>query len=92
MSTAVLAQAGGADLTGWYVGFSIGIVVVLVVVALVVPILVLAHRIGQQAPAINAALRDAERHTRPLADLSVTIDHADVITAGLRRGRQRLGG
>lgn len=82
----------GADLTGWYVGFAIGIVVVLVVVALVVPILVLAHRIGKQAPAIDDALRASERNTRPLADLTTTIDHADVITAGLRRGRQRLGG
>lgn len=80
------------DLFGWYLGFGIGIVVVLVVVALVVPILVLANRIGKQAPAINAALQQAEHNTRPLAALSQTIEHADVITAGLRRGRQRLGG
>ncbi|BBF99114.1 MULTISPECIES: hypothetical protein [Pseudonocardia] len=79
-------------MTGWYVGFAIGIAVVLVVVALVVPILVLAHRIGKQAPAIDAALQDAERNTRPLADLATTVEHADVITAGLRRGRGRLGG
>lgn len=87
-----LAQGAGADLTGWYIGFGIGIFVVLVVVALVVPILVLASRIGKQAPAINLALQDAERNTRPLADLRTTIEHADVITAGLRRGRERLGG
>ncbi len=79
-------------MTGWYIGFTIGVIVVLVVVALVVPILVLANKIGKQAPEINAALADAERNTRPLAALSDTIDHADVITAGLRRGRQRLGG
>lgn len=79
-------------MTGWAVGFTIGAIVVLVVVALVVPILVLAHRIGKQAQEINTALLEAERNTRPLAALSDTIDHADVITAGLRRGRLRLGG
>ncbi|NMH95178.1 hypothetical protein HF519_27205 [Pseudonocardia bannensis] len=73
-------------------GFGIGIVVVLVVVALVVPILVLAYKIGKQAPAINEALQQSERNTRPLAALRQTIDHAEVITAGLRRGRERLGG
>lgn len=80
------------DMFGWYLGFAIGIVVVLLVVALVVPILVLAHRIGTQAPVINNGLRQAEHNTRPLATLAHTIDHADVITAGLHRGRQRLGG
>lgn len=79
-------------MTGWYIGFAIGIVVVLVVVALVVPILVLAHRIGKQAPAIDAALRQAETNTRPLAALTTTIDHIDVIAEGLARGRARLGG
>ena len=39
--------------TGWVIGYVIGIAVVLVVVALVVPILVLAHRIGGQATAID---------------------------------------
>ncbi|NMH96351.1 hypothetical protein HF526_03285 [Pseudonocardia sp. K10HN5] len=73
-------------------GFGIGIVVVLVVVALVVPILVLAHRIGEQAQVINSGLQQSERNTRPLAALRQTIDHAEVITAGLRRGRERLGG
>ncbi|WP_250550113.1 hypothetical protein [Pseudonocardia sp. H11422] len=87
-----LAQTAGPDMSGWYLGFGIGIVVVLVVVALVVPILVLAHKIGKQAPAISAALQQSERNTRPLADLRQTIDHAGVITAGLRRGRERLGG
>ncbi|MBV9315421.1 MAG: hypothetical protein JO100_17200 [Pseudonocardia sp.] len=73
-------------------GFTIGVIVVLVVVALVVPILLLAHKIGKQAAAINATLGKAERNTRPLTDLTTTINHAEVITAGLRRGRERLGG
>ncbi|WIX75804.1 hypothetical protein QRX50_30525 [Amycolatopsis carbonis] len=78
--------------TGWIIGFSIGAAVVLVVVALVVPILVLARSIGEAAPLIHDELKAAERNTAPLAELRTTIDHAEVIVAGLRRGRERLGG
>lgn len=81
-----------ADLTGWNVGLIIGIVVVVAVVALVTPIIVLAYRIGKQAPRIDAALRRAEANTAPLAALTTTIDHAETIVAGLERGRHRLGG
>ena len=77
---------------GWNLGLVIGIVVVLVVVALVTPILVLAYKIGRQAPRINAALQEARVNTEPLAALETTIDHASMIVAGLRRGRERLGG
>ncbi|QYN26539.1 hypothetical protein K1T34_46960 [Amycolatopsis sp. DSM 110486] len=73
-------------------GFSIGVVIVLVVVALVVPILALARSIGRAAPLIDDELKAAERNTAPLAELRTTIDHAEVIVAGLRRGRERLGG
>jgi len=82
----VLASAG------WTIGYVVGIVVVLVVVALVVPILVLAHRIGRQAAAIDASLGDSVRHTAALAQLNTTIDHATEIISGLQRGRERLGG
>jgi hypothetical protein len=78
--------------TGWFVGYSIAVVVVLVVVALVVPILLLANGIGKEAPMINEPLQQAVRNTAPLADLRTTIDHAEVIVAGLSRGRARLGG
>jgi hypothetical protein len=81
-----------ADLTGWNVGLIIGLVVVVAVVALVTPIILLARRVGKQAPAINAALRQAEQNTAPLAALTTTIDHAETIVAGLARGRSRLGG
>lgn len=81
-----------ADLTGWNVGLVIGLVVVVAVVALVTPIIVLAYRIGKQAPRIDAALRQAESNTAPLAALTTTIDHAETIVAGLERGRHRLGG
>jgi hypothetical protein len=78
--------------TGWAIGYTIGIVVVLVVVALVVPILLLARSIGNQAKQINDSLTESVHNTAALAELRTTIDSADVIVAGLRRGRARLGG
>jgi hypothetical protein len=65
---------------------------VLVVVALVVPILLLAHKIGGQATAINDSLTESVDNTAGLAELNTTIDSAGVIIAGLERGRARLGG
>jgi len=77
---------------GWTLGYVIAIVVVLVVVALVVPILLLARRIGTQAGDIDDSLAESVTHTAALAGLRDTIEHAGVIVAGLRRGRERLGG
>lgn len=92
--TLLLAQpaTGDPDLFGWNLGFIIAIVVIGAVVALVAPILVIAGRIGRQAPMINEALEQAYRNTLALADLRHTIDHVQVIVAGLERGRSRLGG
>lgn len=86
-----LAAASGST-TGWVVGYTIAIVVVLVVVALVVPILLLAHAIGGEASQINDALTEAVHNTAALAQLHTTSESADVIVAGLQRGRARLGG
>jgi hypothetical protein len=80
------------DYSGWVAGYVVGIVVVLAVVALVVPILLLARKIGGQARAIDESLAESVRHTAALAGLRTTTEHAEVITAGLRRGRSRLGG
>lgn len=88
----VLAQDADASLFGWHLGLVIGLVVVVVVVALVTPILLLARRIGQQAARLDDGLRRAEENTAALAGLRITIDHARVIAAGLRRARTRLGG
>ncbi|HEY4458455.1 MAG TPA: hypothetical protein VGN81_29355 [Pseudonocardiaceae bacterium] len=77
---------------GWTLGLIIGLVIVLVVVALVTPILILANRIGKQAPQINEALQQAKDNTAPLAALSTTIEYAVGIIGGLKRGRTRLGG
>jgi hypothetical protein len=78
--------------TGWAIGYTVGIVVVLVVVALVVPILLLAHRIGEQAAAIDESLKQSVENTAGLAGLRTTIESAQIIVAGLNRGRTRLGG
>lgn len=78
--------------TGFAIGYTIGIVVVLIVVALVVPILVLAKKIGDDAAGINDGLTAAATNTASLKELSTTIDSAERITAGLERGRKRLGG
>ena len=89
---AVLAASGSINHTWWIVGYAIGVVIVRVVVALVVPILLLARKIGQAAPLINAELVKARDTTAPLAALSTTITYAQTIVAGLARGRARLGG
>jgi len=77
---------------GWLVGYVITVVVVLVVVALVLPILILAGSIGKEAKMINDSLTESVHNTAALKGLHSTIDHAEVIVAGLARGRQRLGG
>ena len=76
----------------WTIGYTIAIVIVLVVVALVVPILLLARSIGNEAKQISGSLTESVKNTAALAELNTTIEAAEVITAGLRRGRQRLGG
>ena len=81
-----------ASTTGWTIGWSIGIAVVLAVVVLVVPILLLAHRIGEQATDINDSLSESVVNTAALGELNGTIDTAEAIVAGLARGRNRLGG
>lgn len=78
--------------TGWMIGYTVGIVVVVVVVALVVPILLLAHKIGKQAAAIDDSLKQSVENTAGLAGLQTTIESAEIIVAGLHRGRTRLGG
>jgi hypothetical protein len=78
--------------TGWIIGFTIGGVVVAAVVVLVVTILVLAHSIGKRAAVINDRLKDVVHNTDALKELNTTIAAAGAITAGLNRGRKRLGG
>lgn len=78
--------------TAWITGYAVGTTVVAVVVVLVSAILAYARSIGDEAPKINAALKQAGRNTAPLAALQTTIEDASAITSGLQRGRTRLGG
>lgn len=82
----------GTGQTAWIAGYAIGTSVVAVVVVLVSAILFYARSIGDEAPKINAALKDAERNTAPLGALQTTVEDAGAITSGLQRGRSRLGG
>ena len=83
---------GNCGQSAWFTGYAIGTAVVAVVVALVSAILAYAESIADEAPKINAALKQAERNTAPLAALQTTIEEASAITSGLQRGRERLGG
>jgi len=78
--------------TGWTIGFWVGSIVVVAVVALVVPILMLAKSIGDRATDINASLEQSVENTAALSGLRTTIESAAAITAGLARGRAKLGG
>lgn len=84
--------AADDTIVGWGIGYTIAIVVLLVVVALVATILVLAHRIAGDATRIDDGLAAAADNTAALHDLHTTNASAAAITAGLRRGRERLGG
>lgn len=88
----LVLAAANTSTTGWVVGYTLTIIVVLVVVALVVPILALAHSIGNEATLINDSLTESVHNTAALKELNTTIEHAEVIVAGLHRGRTRLGG
>jgi hypothetical protein len=78
--------------SGWVTGYAIGTVVVAAVAALVSAILAYARSIADEAPKINAALKDAERNTAPLGALRTTVEDASAIVDGLQRGRARLEG
>ena len=47
---------------------------------------------GQRAATINGHLEETVHNTDALKELNTTIDAAGAITAGLNRGRKRLGG
>jgi hypothetical protein len=90
--TRAQTAAAGTGQSAWITGYAIGAAIVGVVVALVSAILAYAQSISDEAPKINAALKEAERNTAPLAALQTTIEDAGAITSGLQRGRARLGG
>lgn len=81
-----------AVLTGWYVGFVIGLVVITLVVILAGAILGLARRIGDQAEKVTMALDDARINTLPMFQLAKVNDGLHRITKNEGRAREALGG
>jgi hypothetical protein len=89
---AKVRPAAGKHQSGWIAGYAIGTAVVAIVAALVSAILAYARSIADEAPKINAALKEAEHNTAPLGALRTTVEDASAIAGGLQRGRARLGG
>jgi hypothetical protein len=83
---------GEPDVTGWFVGLSIGFVIVLVVVIVVGSILALATRIGVEARAAMEQLELARDNTQGLNELATTNETLRSILAGARTARHTLEG
>ena len=76
----------------WWGAVIGGFVIVLAVAALLTILVLLVRTIDRRVVVIRSTLQDAVANTAALAQLQTTIESAEVITAGLRRGRARLGG
>lgn len=81
-----------AVLTGWWVGYAIGVVVITLVVAEVAAILTLAGRIGKQAAAITEALDDSRVHTLGLWDVEKANKSVRSIIFSAQQARSVLEG
>jgi uncharacterized protein (DUF58 family) len=77
-----------AVLTGWWVGYVLGIVVITAVVVLVAMILTLARRIGLQALAITEALEESRVNTMGLWN----VDKANTALRSIVKGAQQARG
>lgn len=86
----VLAQQ--ENLTGWWIGFIVGIALVVVVVALLVLIIRAAGDIADVAENATAALVDARDRTEVLWQVATTNEVAGDILAGAQQARKALGG
>lgn len=81
-----------AVLTGWYIGFFIGLIVISAVVVLVAIILALARRIGTQAVAVTDGLDAARYNTQPLWEVERLNQGLRRIVQNAERARNALGG
>ncbi len=82
----------GAVLTGWYVGYVIGLVVITIVVVLAAIILGLARRIGVQAEMVTQALDDARIATLPMWEMEKVNNALRNTTQYAGEARTALGG
>ncbi len=81
-----------AVLSGWWVGYVIGLVTITAVVVLVAMILTLARRIGLQAIAITEALEESRVNTEPLWDVGKANTSLRTIVTGAAQARGVLEG
>lgn len=79
-------------LTGWWIGYTIGIVVVLAVATLVILITLTVRRIAAVAEDATEALRQAKDRTDALWRLGTTAQVAQEIVTGASQARGALGG
>lgn len=84
-----LAQA---DLTGWYIGWGIGIPVILVVAALVLGIIATAYGIASIAADGTESLAEARDRSEALWQIKTTNRVAADIIDGAKQARKALGG
>lgn len=80
------------DLSGWWVGFAIGVPVTAVVAVLVLLIIIAAQSIGTIADDATEALIDSRDRTEVLWQVRTTNEVAGEILAGARQARKALGG
>jgi hypothetical protein len=82
----------GADLTGWWVGYSIGVPVVLVVAALLLMIILTVRQIAAVAEDATESLRQTRDRTEVLWQVEKTNSEARKILDGATEARTKLGG
>lgn len=84
-----LAQA---DLTGWWVGYGIGVAVVIVVALLLLLIIKAARGIGDVAADATRSLEQTRERTEALWQVRTTNQVANEILDGATQARKALGG
>lgn len=77
-------------MTGWVVGYAIGVTIVLVVVVLLLLLIIGAHQIAGKAEEILAALHDARANTEGLWAVGDTNTTANRIVAAATKARGAL--
>lgn len=80
------------DMTGWWVGYAIGVLVVLIVVVVVVAIIVTARKIGDVAEDATRALKETRDRTEVLWQVATTNIVANDLLEGAKKARKALGG
>ncbi|SFB57005.1 hypothetical protein SAMN05216266_12090 [Amycolatopsis marina] len=85
-------MALAADLTGWWVGYAIGVPVVLVVAALLILIVLTVRRIAAVADDATGSLRRTRERTEVLWQVETTNRMAKEILDGAAEARRALGG